>query len=123
MRRRMLEALTYPRLCVLKKIVARECPHDSVFESSDERCQNCHLGRECHWLGCLNNFADFAAKPTYTIHASLLYGLSLIEANNERMQHDTAECTCESCTWARGAQQLTQAFQSLSLGNLFRSVY
>jgi len=110
MRRRLIEALTYPRLFVLDKIRVENCPQDRLFDSSSDCCRSCGLKQECHWLRCLNNFADLASKPTYTIHASLLYSISLIEAHNEQMQHNSKACTCESCTWTRNARQLTREF-------------
>ena len=110
MRRKLIEALTYPRLFVLDNIAVENCPQDTLFDSSCERCRSCGLKQECHWLSCLNNFADLASKPTHTIHASLLYSISLIEAHNEQMQHNSKACACESCAWTRDARQLTREF-------------
>lgn len=115
MRRKLLEALTYPRLRVLESIDLEDCPHDGSFQSPCDRCHDCDLKQECHWLSCLNDFAAFATKPTYTIHASLVYSLKLVEANNEHLQHDLASCACESCSWIRDAHQLTREFQSMTL--------
>jgi hypothetical protein len=112
MRRKLLEALTYPRLLVLEEISLNGCPHDKLFDCCSDRCHNCGLRQECHWLSCLDKFTDFACKPTHTMHASLLYGIKLIDARNERMQHDPEACTCESCTWTRDAQQLSREFQT-----------
>jgi len=112
MRRKLLEALTYPRLLVLEEIELNGCPHDNLFDCSSDRCHNCGLRQECHWLSCLDKFTDFASKPTHTMHASLLYSINLIEERSERMQHDPESCRCESCTWARDAQQLSRDFQA-----------
>ena len=112
MRRQLLEALTYPRLFVLDSIELEDCPHESLFDSSCDRCHDCDLRQECHWLSCLNSFADFASKPTYTMNASLLYSINLIETRNTEAQQHTEACTCEPCTWIRNAQQLTLEFQS-----------
>ncbi|MFQ6005427.1 MAG: hypothetical protein ACE5OQ_07970 [Woeseia sp.] len=110
MRRRLLEALTYPRLFVLEKIDLADCPQKRLFDASCDRCCGCGLKQECHWLRCLNDFADFAGKSAHTMHASLLYSIGLIEAHNEQMQHNSRACTCESCTWTRDARQLTREF-------------
>jgi hypothetical protein len=112
MRRRLIEALTYPRLFVLNNIDSNACPHDGCFNSGADDCHNCTSQQECHWLRCLDSFADFSRMPEYTIHASLLFGMSLIEQHNERIKHDTDGCSCESCTWVRGARQLAQEFQT-----------
>ena len=110
MRRELIEALTYPRLFVLKVIGLKDCPHDSVFDSAWDRCRNCGLGQECHWLSCLNDFAELSNKPIHTLHASLLYSIKLVEAQIEEMQHDTRTGDCESCRWAREAKQLSREF-------------
>jgi len=123
MRRRLLEALTYPRLFVLENIGDQDCPYDSLFNSSCERCRDCHLRQQCHWLSCLNDFADFASKPAHTMHASLLFCIDLIEAHNQRMQHNSAVCACESCSWTREARQLASEFPENRLGDQYRPVY
>ena len=88
MRRQLIEALTYPRLLVLKIIEDRDCPHDSLFEALNERCFKCELNKECHWVRCLDDFADFEDKPDYTINASLRYGIRLVETLHNELHHD-----------------------------------
>ncbi len=112
MRRRLIEALTYPRLFVLKEVGLKDCPHDSVFDAAWDRCRNCGLGQECHWLSCLNDFADLSDKSVHTLHASLLYSIKLIEEHIEEIQHDIWYCDCEPCSWIRDAQQLSHAFSA-----------
>ena len=112
MRRRLIEALTYPRLFVLKNIGLEDCPHDELFDRSSDQCHNCRLKQECHWLSCVDSFAGFAQKPDYTIHASLQFGIKLIDARNQQLRHDSSDCACESCTWTRDAQQLTRESQA-----------
>ena len=111
MRRQLIEALTYPRLLVQKIIDERDCAHDSLFEATSERCHQCDINRECHWVCCLDDFSDFADKPTYTINASLRYGIKLVESLHSELRHDETLCTCEACCWVRDAQRLTEAFE------------
>ena len=112
MKRRLIEALTYPRLFVLDNIDPENCPHDGLFEASSDRCHECGLQQHCHWLTCLNSFAGLADKPLHTVNASLLYSIDLIEAHVENIQHDPTNCDCESCTWIREARQLAAEFSS-----------
>jgi hypothetical protein len=107
----------------MENIDSQDCPHDGLFDSSCDRCRNCELRQECHWLSCLNNFSEFASKPTYTMNASLLFCINLIEARIERMQHDSKACNCESCTWTRDAQQLTREFQTNRLNYQYGSTH
>jgi hypothetical protein len=120
MRRRLIEALTYPRLLILEGIGLQDCPHDELFDSSSDRCHNCDLIQECHWLSCLDSFAVLASKPTHTFHASLLYSIKVINARIEQVGHDSKTCTCESCTWTRDAQKLNREYQTNCQGDRHR---
>ena len=82
MRRELIKALDYPKSLVLEIIGEGDCPHDSLFEITDKRCQQCDVSRECHWVRCLNDFAEFDGKSTHTINASLRYGINLVETLN-----------------------------------------
>ena len=120
MRRQLIEALTYPRLLVLKIIQDKDCPHNSLFDPLDERCFKCDINRECHWVRCLNDFSDFADKPTYTVNASLRYGIRLVKSLHEELEHDTETCPCEVCSWVRDAQSLTEKFEQNLAPNPYR---
>ncbi|MEJ2171568.1 MAG: hypothetical protein ACO22K_06050 [Woeseiaceae bacterium] len=123
MRRQLIEALSYPRLLLLKIIEAKDCPHDSVFEATSERCQQCDLNKECHWVVCLNDFEDLQEKPAYTLNASLRYGIKVVESLNSELGHDPTLCTCESCYWLRDAQRLTEEFERRLAPNPYRATH
>lgn len=112
MRRKLIEALTYPRLFILENMDLEDCPRDGRFDATCKKCRECALGQECHWMSCLNNFDDLASKPIHTIHASLLYSINLIESRAGELEHDVESCTCESCTWTRDAQELSLEFSN-----------
>ena len=112
MRRRLIEALTYPRLLVLQDNPPGDCPQNGRFESSCERCRECDLGQECHWLSCLNNFNDLAEKPIHTRHAAGRDSINLIGMRNEQMGHESEGCSCESCNWVRDAEVLSTEFST-----------
>ncbi len=120
MRRQLIEALAYPRLLVEKIIDARDCPHDNLFEATSERCHECDMNQECHWVRCLNDFANFDEKPAYTINASLRYGIRLVESLHDELRHDETTCTCEACSWVREAHRLTEEFESRLEPNPYR---
>lgn len=123
MRRELIEALSYPRLLVQRIIDSKDCPHGSFFDVTSERCHQCDLSSECHWAACLDEFADFADKPTYTINASLRYGVKLVESLYSELRHDETRCTCESCSWVRYAQQLIEAFEQDLAPNRYRPTH
>lgn len=123
MRRQLIEALTYPRLLLLRIIEEQDCPHDSLFEATSDRCHQCDLNRECHWATCLNDFADLKDKPMHTLNASLRYGVKLVESLNSELRHDESMCTCEACSWVRDAQRLIEEFESYLAPNPYRPVH
>jgi hypothetical protein len=112
MRRRLIEALTYPRILILQDIPPGDCLQNGRFESSGEQCRDCDLGQECHWLSCLNNFDDLANKPIHTLHASLLYSINLIRMRNEQTLRHSEGCSCESCDWVGDAEELSLEFST-----------
>jgi len=123
MRQQMIEALTYPRLLILKMIDARECPHDSLFEATSERCHQCDINSECHWATCLDDFSDLVDKPEHTLSASLRYGVRLVENYHSELRHDATTCTCEACSWIRDAQHLIEAFEENLAPNPYRPAH
>lgn len=120
MRRQLIEALSYPRLLVKRIIDGKDCPHDSLFEATSERCRQCDINRDCHWVTCLDEFSDFAEKPTHTINASLRYGVRLVESLHSELRHDETLCSCESCSWVRDAQRLIEQFEENLAPNAYR---
>ena len=112
MRRELIEALTYPRLLILRMIDAQNCAHDSVFQATSARCHHCSLSRECHWASYLNDFEDLRHKPVHTLNASLRYSVRLVEALHNELLHDATSCTCEACSWIRDSQRLIESFES-----------
>lgn len=123
MRREMIEALSFPRMLILRYIDERECPHENLFEATSDRCSQCDLSSECHWVRCLNDFSDFADKPTYTINASLRYGVHLVESSYNELRHDETTCACETCAWIRSAQRLIEEFERSLPPNPYRPLH
>ncbi len=122
MRRELIEALSYPRLLVQHIIDTQDCPHDSLFDATSERCLNCDINQQCHWVSCLDDFADFEGKPAYLLNASLRYGIRLVESMHGDLHHDESICNCEPCAWVRTAQRLTEEFELQLPPNPYRPV-
>ncbi len=123
MRRQMIAALDFPRDLILSLIEERECPCRERFEAGNELCCDCDLNRECHWVTLLNDYSHFDGKPTYTINASLRYGVQLVEERGRELQHDPTVCTCEACSWLRSTRQLISEFEETLPANPYRPVH
>lgn len=108
MRRQLIEALTYPRLLVMRLIEEQNCSHKSLFDATGERCNHCDLDETCGWAKCLNDFGKFEDKPVEILNASLREGIKLVESLHCELHHDETTCTCETCSWIRNAEHLTE---------------
>ena len=113
MRRRMLEALTYPRMHVMRTIDQKHCPKGGYFATSDAICRDCEIGKPCHWLSCHDSFSELARKPMHTIHASLLYCIDFMSEGSRDHHHNLNACTCQDCTWIRDARRLAREYSNL----------
>ena len=123
MRRELIEALNYPKSLVLAIINQQDCPHDSLFEATDQRCKQCEIGQQCHWIRCLNEFADFDSKATHTINASLRYGINLVEVLNRDLMHDSDICNCHTCSWVRESRRLSERFEERFATNRYKQLF
>jgi len=108
MRQKLIEALIYPRLLVMNLIEEGNCSHESLYDATGERCNNCDLDGECTWVKCLQDFRHFDEKPTEALSASLREGIKLVEALHNELRHDETSCICETCIWIRNAEHLTE---------------
>jgi len=108
MRRELIEALIYPRLLVMRLIEEGNFTHASLLEATGERCSHCEPGGDCGWLTCLQDFREFDTKTTETLSASLREGIKLVESLQSELHHDETTCTCETCSWIRQAEHLTE---------------
>ncbi len=108
MRRELIEALLYPNLLVRQLIEGGQYPHKSLLEATGERCHSCDPSRECSWDTCLHDFRHFDEKTDEQLGHELREGIKLVERLHNHLRHDETTCTCETCTWIRNAEHLTE---------------
>jgi len=108
MREKLIEALIYHRLLVMRLIEDGNFPHENLFAATGERCNHCDLTGDCGWETCLQDFRLFDEKTTETLSASLREGIKLVESLHSELHHDETTCTCETCNWVRNAEHLTE---------------
>ena len=111
MRRQLIEALTYPGLLVRQLIEEGNYAHDSFYAATGERCHNCDGTGSCSWNRCLEDFVHREDKTTEELGESLREGIKLVEALHARLRHDETTCTCETCSWIRNAEHLTEEIE------------
>ncbi|MDH3849060.1 MAG: hypothetical protein OEV05_14835, partial [Gammaproteobacteria bacterium] len=65
----------------------------------------------CGWDKCLEDFVHRDDKTTEELADSLREGVKLVEALHSELRHDETTCTCETCSWIRNAEHLTEEFE------------
>ncbi len=111
MRRRIIEALTYPRMMLLTNLDGEQCPEQLYFNPAHERCQNCEQGVECHWLSVTDEFRVLAQEPMGSLYESLQFCIDFVDAQCTGARHNVRRCPCESCHWVRSARQLESDYR------------
>ena len=108
MRRQLIEALTYPGLLVGQLIQQGNYSHKSFYAATGERCHACDGTGDCGWDKCLQDFKHRDDKTTQELGESLREGIRLVEALHSELRHDETTCACETCSWIRSAEHLTE---------------
>ncbi len=111
MRRRIIEALTYPRMMLLGNLDGEECPEQLYFNLAREGCQSCEQGMECHWLTINDEFRVLAQEPMDSLYGSLQFCIDYVDAQCTRASHNVRRCPCESCQWVRSARRLESDYR------------
>ena len=111
MRRRIIEALTYPRILLMSNLDLEDCPQNSYFNPGHPSCQHCDQGDECHWLNCHEEFTVLATKPVEVLYESLMFSIDYVDAHSNREEHNVRRCACESCDWVRTARRLAWEYK------------
>ena len=108
MREKLIEALIYPRLLVMRLIEDGNFPHENLHAATGERCNHCDSGSACGWEMCLQDFRHFEDKTDEILSATLREGIKLVESLHNELRHDETTCACETCIWIRNAEHLTE---------------
>ena len=113
MRRRIIEALTYPRIVLLANLDSEECPHDLFFKPAHEGCQDCEKGEECQWMNVNDEFSVLAQQPIDLLYESLQFCIGYVITHGTDASHNVRRCACESCYWVRGARRLATDYRNV----------
>ena len=114
MRRRIIEALAYPRIMLLANLDGDECSEQLSFNPAGEGCRTCENGTECRWLNINDEFKVLAHAPMSSLYESLQFCIDYVDAQCTRQNHNARRCPCESCRWLRGARQLESDYRHKS---------
>jgi len=115
MRRRIIEALTYPRMLMMSRMDLRDCPMNQYFSSDQHVCQTCSQGEECHWLNSNDEFSVLSEQPIEALFEAFVFSIDYVDAHISRDGHNFRHCACETCTWAKDARHLVRRYKGQSV--------
>ena len=108
MKRRIIEALTYPRILMTSNMDVRNCPTRGYFNAPQPLCQLCAQGEECLWLNQNDEFSALMQQPVEILQRSLLFSIDYVDAHIACLKHNSRRCICETCSWVRDARHLAR---------------
>lgn len=112
MRRKFIEALTYPRMLMTSNMDLSECPMNRYFHSTAGTCNVCDQAVECRWLNRHDEFSVLLDQPMGTLVGALLFSVDFVDAHVSRNNHNSRRCACETCRWLRDARHLIWEYEN-----------
>ena len=113
MRRRIIEAITHPRMLLLHSLDLEDCEQHGYYNPVFPSCRNCEQREVCCWLNRNDEFSVLAARPLDQLFLSLQYCIDYVTARCSYEDHNVSRCACESCMWVRDAQRLAWEYRGL----------
>ena len=114
MRRKILDALAYPRQVAKANVRLSTCPHSGSFKVMDRTCQQCSKNYECDWLNSTDEFNDLAGRPMEFLYRALTFGNDYVAARNALAGHERQGCECDSCDWISKARGVIREYSKIS---------
>ena len=106
MKRKLLEALEYPRLAALQSVIAGGCHRNGYFSPADAHCRICPLEDTCRWLNAQNDFIALAGRSVTELAGLLSEAVDHLGAHRDALGHNAVACCCTPCQWLRESRRL-----------------
>ena len=106
LKREIIQALFYPRRLMRDNIELQQCIHSGNYCQDDDYCVDCFYNLECAWLFSNDENVSLENKAVAELTEALEYCHSYVDARTTEWGHDSSHCTCEACSWLRGAARL-----------------
>ncbi len=116
MRRKIIEALTYPRMLMISRMDLQNCPMNLYFNAGNEICSSCDQDDECRWLNTNDEFTVLAEEPIEVLFEAFSFSIDYVDAHVTHRGHNFRRCTCESCCWVRDARHLARKYKGQYTG-------
>jgi hypothetical protein len=115
MRRKIIEAMTYPRMLMMSRMDLRDCPMNRYFNAEEEICRSCNQDKECRWLNSNDEFSVLAEQPMEVLFEAFSFSIDYVDAHVSRTGHNSRRCTCDSCCWVKNARHLARQYKGKSV--------
>jgi len=117
MRRKIIEALTYPRMLMMARMDLRDCPMHHYFNAAEEICRLCDQDKECRWLNSNDEFTVLAEQPMEVLFEAFSFSIDYVDAHVSRNGHNSRRCTCDTCLWVKDARHLARQYLGRSMSS------
>lgn len=88
----------YAHLMLLTEIGTRCCVHNGVYTSSDKKCFNCDLKKECECLIDKSTISIMESDLREVIK-KMQIAKNYVERKSDHNIQDDGSCDCDSCSW------------------------
>jgi hypothetical protein len=117
MRRKIIEAMTYPRMLMMSRMDLRDCPMNRYFNAEEEICRSCNQDKECRWLNSNDEFSVLAEQPMEVLFEAFSFSIDYVDAHVGRTGHNSRRCTCDTCSWVKNARHLARQYKGKSVSS------
>ena len=111
-RKKLLNALDYPRFLVRDHLDLDECRHQGNYDRYDPKCGACSQQPECKWLVSHDEFSALEQKSTADLLESVKFAWLYVDAHVTFWGHNRHACACDACRWLRATNRLIEQAQA-----------
>ena len=117
MKRKIIEAMTYPRMLMMSRWDSDDCRLNHFYSPSHPDCWTCEQGTECQWLNSNDEFTVLANQPRDVLLKALRFSIDYVDTNVSSKDHNARRCVCESCRWLRNSRRMAREYEDRSARN------
>lgn len=114
MKRRVIEAITYPRMRLLATLDLENCPQCGIYNPVHPACRYCEQLEDCRWLTRNDEFSALTLRPMDELMEALVFCIDFVATECNLNDHNIGRCVCEACTWVRDARALLREYRGIS---------
>jgi RNase P subunit RPR2 len=97
----VIAALSYPRLLMEREVKTQSCGQHYRFNEQADDCVDCLYALECQSNSDRLADENLRDATLSELNKLLVFGYEYVNYELARIDHETEQCSCESCGWIR----------------------